>query len=207
MDLLQHFDPTTPIEKITAADAMDFYEGLKLGKDKGGRGLAVATANLAASIVTTMFFYRDGCGPAAEERLVTKGKNHVRFPSSLKSPNCSLSGSRARRRATNTFCPAIASLVPTRPHRCSAALSSVLAWIRGLDCGTAQSDPAERASRIVPVSRLLSMDWEQREDRREALHDGHAGTLREGNAQSNAASDRQQKTSLDTRRCRGLMKV
>lgn len=57
MHLLRHFDPETPIEKITAADANDFYEGLRLAKAEGGHGLAVATANLTASIVTTMFFY------------------------------------------------------------------------------------------------------------------------------------------------------
>lgn len=57
MHLLRHFDPETPIEKITAADATDFYEGLRLAKSDGGKGLAVATANLTASIVATMFFY------------------------------------------------------------------------------------------------------------------------------------------------------
>ena len=57
LHLLRHFDPMAPIEKITAADAVDFYENLKLAKAKGGHGLAVATANLTASIVTTMFFF------------------------------------------------------------------------------------------------------------------------------------------------------
>lgn len=57
LHLLRHFDPTTPIEKLTAADASDFYETLRLPKSQGGHGLAVATANLTASIVTTMFFF------------------------------------------------------------------------------------------------------------------------------------------------------
>jgi len=57
LHLLRHFDPTTPIEKLTAADASDFYETLRLPKAQGGHGLAVATANLTASIVTTMFFF------------------------------------------------------------------------------------------------------------------------------------------------------
>ncbi|MBA3484667.1 MAG: site-specific integrase [Pirellulales bacterium] len=55
--LLHHFDPTTPIRDITAADALDFYDGLLVAKSAGGRGLAVATANLTASIVATMFIY------------------------------------------------------------------------------------------------------------------------------------------------------
>ena len=46
MHLLSHFDPTTSIDKITAADANDFYGKLRRTKGEGGRGLAVATSNL-----------------------------------------------------------------------------------------------------------------------------------------------------------------
>jgi len=55
--LLQHFDPTTPIKSITSAQARDFYDQLLLSKDHGGAGLAVATANLTASVASAMFFY------------------------------------------------------------------------------------------------------------------------------------------------------
>lgn len=55
--LVNYFDPTTPITEITAANAADFYDNMRLAKSEGGFGLAVATANLAASVVSTMFAY------------------------------------------------------------------------------------------------------------------------------------------------------
>ena len=55
--LCQHFDPTTPITEITTADAADFYAALRLPRAEGGMGLAVSTANVVASIVSTLFAY------------------------------------------------------------------------------------------------------------------------------------------------------
>ena len=55
--LCQHFDPTTPIDAITTAAAKDFYDSLNLAKGQGGRGQAVSTANVIASIVASMFNY------------------------------------------------------------------------------------------------------------------------------------------------------
>ena len=55
--LLQHFDPTLPIREVTVAAAADFYAALLLSKTAGGMGQAVATANLIASIVSTLFNY------------------------------------------------------------------------------------------------------------------------------------------------------
>jgi integrase len=66
--LLLYFDATTPITKITAADADDFYENLRLPKATGGAGLAVSTANLVGTIVSSIFAY------AVDAELIAK--NH-----------------------------------------------------------------------------------------------------------------------------------
>lgn len=55
--LCQHFDPTKSIAEVTAADAADFYAALRLSSGEGGMGLAVSTANVVASIVSTLFAY------------------------------------------------------------------------------------------------------------------------------------------------------
>jgi hypothetical protein len=119
--LLQHIDPTTPIAQITAADAQDFYSQLRLSKADGGAGLAVATANLTASIVAAMFFY------AVDAELIDR--NHFK-----KLP-------RGTRPAT------IRWSTPQRAQRCwqpSTGLRTVSCsdWRDGADCGLSASSAA-----------------------------------------------------------------
>ncbi|MBA4106492.1 MAG: hypothetical protein C0485_12105 [Pirellula sp.] len=54
---LVHFDATTPVEKITAAAAMDFYAALQLDRGDGGMGQAVSTANTISSVISGAFNY------------------------------------------------------------------------------------------------------------------------------------------------------
>lgn len=53
--LCQHIDPTTPIGEVKKTAARDFYDSLTLDRGKGGMGFAESTANIVASIVSTLF--------------------------------------------------------------------------------------------------------------------------------------------------------
>ena len=54
---LAYFGAGCRVRAVTAAGGMDFYAHLHLPKDQQGRGLGLATANLAASCLYTLFNY------------------------------------------------------------------------------------------------------------------------------------------------------